>query len=366
MVYLLYGDDDFTLRQHVAEIKAALGDPEMLALNTAALDGKTVSFAEVQANCETVPFLAPARLVVLDGLFQRFAPRRGRGAVAAAPASDNDNDGDDHTDDEATDEGAPAGKDALDRGGWSALPRVFSNLPETTTVLMVEAKPPAKNNPLFRLVEKLVEVRVFNKLKGPALQRWVQERVEKTGGRITPGAVRLLVDLVGDDLWAMASELEKLATYALNRQITELDVQTLTVGAKEASVFALVDAITARNLRDAARLLHQLLEDGAAPPYLLFMIARQFRLLLQTRDLKAQGMDNQEISRRIGVFSDFAMRKTLEQARNAQRPALVAAYHRLLEADLAIKTGRLEGDLALELLLVELCRRDETRSGARR
>ncbi|MCX6021570.1 MAG: DNA polymerase III subunit delta [Chloroflexi bacterium] len=363
MVYLLYGDDDYTLRRSVAETKAALGDPEMLALNTAMLDGRAVTFNELQSHCETIPFLAPARLIIVDGLFKRFAARRGRAAETAG-----DDDGDDAEDEPVAAAAAGGtGKEALDKGGWSGLSGVFSHLPPTSTVLLIEEGPPAKNNPLFRLLEKLVEVREFKKLRGPALQRWVQERVESTGVRITTGAVRLLVDLIGDDLWAMASELDKLSTYALGRQITEMDVQTLTVGAKEASVFSLVDAIMARNLTEASRLLHQLLDDGAAPPYLLFMIARQFRLVLQAKELLTAGERNFDIGKRIGVFSDFALRKTLDQARAAQRPALIAAYLRLLEADLALKTGRLEGDLAVELLLIDLCRRDDGggRGGAR-
>ncbi|MBI4497044.1 MAG: DNA polymerase III subunit delta [Chloroflexi bacterium] len=360
MVYIFHGADDFSLREAVAVLKATLGagDPSLLDLNTAVLDGRTLTFPELQAHCETVPFLAPARLVIVEGLLARLA-RRGRGREASAEGQTEEAAADPQEGEPPEGEGP---SEAVD-GAWAGLPDLLRRVPPTTTLVVLEGELKA-GTALVRSIVKLAQVREFRPLRGKALLDWIQERVARAGGSITPGAVRLLADLVGDNLWAMAAEIAKLCTYALDRTITEQEVQALTVGAREASIFTLVDAIMGRKLPEASRTLRQLLDDGAAPPYLLFMIARQVRALLLARDLldadrrvpAAQRLGEEEIGKRIGITHPFALRKALEQARSAARPLLLTAYHRLLEADLALKTGRMEGDLAVELLVVELCR----------
>jgi DNA polymerase III delta subunit len=86
------------------------------------------------------------------------------------------------------------------------------------------------------------------------------------------------------------------------------------------------------------------------------MLARQFRQVLLARDLLDRRVPEDELKRGLGYPSDFVLRKILQQARAYGQPQLEAAYFRLLEADQDSKTGRVDPALALELLLVDLCR----------
>jgi DNA polymerase-3 subunit delta len=102
----------------------------------------------------------------------------------------------------------------------------------------------------------------------------------------------------------------------------------------------------------------QLLKMGMAPPYLLFMLARQARMLVQAKELIKKGKSELEIQNRLGLTSEFAWRKTVEQANRHSFSRLKELYQQLLATDLSIKTGRYEPDLALNILVAELCQQD--------
>jgi DNA polymerase-3 subunit delta len=124
---------------------------------------------------------------------------------------------------------------------------------------------------------------------------------------------------------------------------------------QEANVFAMVDAILEFKAGVAEQLLEQLLQQGATPAYLLAMLSRQVRMIVRVKDLKSQGKSEAEIQNKLALASDFVLRKTSEQAGRYSLARLKEVYHKLLEADLAIKTGRLDPELALNILIAELC-----------
>jgi DNA polymerase-3 subunit delta len=219
-----------------------------------------------------------------------------------------------------------------------------------------------KDNPLYKELAGKAEVRTFPLLKDAKLRQWIRNRVDGEGGIISFQAVDLLTKLVGSNLWIMLSEIDKLVSFTAGRRIEEEDVKSLVSYAQEVSVFAMIDAILEFKAETAEQLLQQLLRRGAAPAYLLFMLDRQFRMIIRARELKNEGMPETEIQHKLGLFSEFALRKTLEQAGRYSLPRLKEVYHRLLETDLSIKTGRYDGELALNLLVAELCQRGKVHS----
>ena len=125
--------------------------------------------------------------------------------------------------------------------------------------------------------------------------------------------------------------------------------------AQQANIFAMVDAIFESRVRMAEQLLQQLLQRGATPVYIMIMISRQVRLMVRAKELKNQGKSKMVIQNQLGLAQEFALRKTLEQADRYSLERIKEVYHKLLEADLSIKTGRYEDELALNLLVAELC-----------
>jgi DNA polymerase-3 subunit delta len=327
MLYILYGLDDFSLYQAVKEIKAGLGDREMVATNTTSLEGQHLTLGELRNKCGAAPFLSSHRLVIVDGLLGRFEVKQSR------PRSGK-------------------GKSGGGLGEWEGLASYIEQMPETTVLVLVDGEVKGQN-PLLKKLSSLAEVKTFPLLRGRDLKAWIQKRVKGEGGSITPQALNLLAELIGGDLWAMEGEIQKLLLYSQERPIGEDDVRQLVSCVQEASIFALVDAVAEGRTELAQRILHRLYLDGMAPIYILVMITRQFRLIAQAGDLE-KGLSRLQIQDRLGLKSSYSLDKTLGQAKLYDFEGVKRAYDKLVETDLAIKTGKYSDKLALELLVTEL------------
>jgi len=327
MLYILYGQDDFSLNQAVEKIKADLGDWEMLATTTTNLEGQHLTLSELRNKCAAAPFLSSHRLVIVDGLLGRFEVKQSR------PRSGK-------------------GKSGDGLGEWEGLASYIGQMPETTVLVLVDEEVKG-HNPLLKKLSPLAEVRTFPLLRGRELKAWIQQRVREEGGDITPQAVNLLAELIGGDLWAMNGEIQKLIIYSQERPIGEDDVRQLVSYVQEANIFALVDAVAERRTELAQRILHRLYHDGVAPTHILVMITRQFRLIALAKDLP-RGLSRPQMQERLGLKKSYALDKTLGQAKLYDFEGVKRAYDKLLETDLAIKTGKYSDKLALELLVTEL------------
>jgi len=235
---------------------------------------------------------------------------------------------------------------------WEDLASYIEEMPETTVLVLVDEEVKG-SNPLLKRISPLAEVRTFPLLRGKDLKEWIRQRVKKEGGDITPQAVDLLAELIGGDLWAMDGEIQKLLLYSQARSISEDDVRQLVSHVQEANIFALVDAVAEGRTESAQRILHRLYDEGVAPIYILTMITRQFRLIALARDL-GKGLSRLQIQDKLGLKSNYSLDKTLNQAKLYDLEGVKRAYDKLLETDLAIKTGKYSDKLALELLVTEL------------
>ena len=137
----------------------------------------------------------------------------------------------------------------------------------------------------------------------------------------------------------------------------------------------MVDAVVEGRTIAAVRLLEQLRGEGSSSSQMLNMITRQYRHLILAKELTLARLSQAEIGQRLGINSEFALRKVLEQAGRYSLPKLEAAFERLLQTDAAIKRGIYDEDLALDILLDELAvcrsaavphRRHPDASGSRR
>jgi DNA polymerase-3 subunit delta len=327
MLYILYGQDSFSLNQAVDKIRADLGDRETVAANTTNLEGRRLTLGELSNKCHTAPFLCSHRLVIVEGLLGRFDAKQGKSR-------------------------SRKGKSGNGLGEWEGFDSCIQQMPETTVLMLVDEGLKG-NNPLLRQISSLAEVRAFPLLRGRDLKAWIRQRVKEEGGDIIPQAVDLLAELIGGDLWAMDGEIQKLLIHNQDRPISEDDVRQLASCVQEASIFALVDAVAEGRTEPAQRMLHRLYDEGVPPTYLLTMITRQFRLIAQAGGL-GKGLSRLQIQDRLGLKSSYALDKTLTQAKLYDFEGVKRAYGKLLETDLAIKTGQYGDKLALELLVTEL------------
>ncbi len=330
MRYILSGQDDFSLCQSLEAIKRGIGDQAMLAVNTTTLDGQQMTLDQLKTICDTSPFLAERRLVIIKGLLERFEHR---GKVSRQKKT------------------TPT---LNSQSEVKSLAVYISQIPDTTTLVLIDGRI-RSGNPLLKELSGKAEIRSFPLLRDARLRQWIQSQVVKEGGSMSPQAVDLLAKLVGSNLWIMSNEIDKLILFASGRRIEIEDVKMVTSYAQQTSAFALVDAILEFKARFAEQLLQQLLQGGASPAYLMAMLSHQLQMIVRAKELRNQRKSQPEIQHKLGLTSEFALRKTLEQAGMYSWERLKEVYHKLLEADLSIKTGKYADELALNILIAELC-----------
>ncbi len=179
MLYILFGADGFSLREELKKIEEGLGEGELLESNTTMFEGHQLRLGQLTDVCSAMPFLGSHRLVIVEGLLTRFEESAGE---------------------------------------WLALKDFIAGMSQTTVLVLIDGQL-KKDNPLLKELGPLAKVKEFRPLRGAALRQWIEGRVAKGGGTISPEALRLLAALVGENLWVLASEIEKLLLYASERRI---------------------------------------------------------------------------------------------------------------------------------------------------
>ena len=327
LFYVFHGADEFSRSETLNSFKKRLGPPDMVDLNTTVLDKAGTSLAELRHACDTVPFLAEKRLVIVMNLLARLTPKEGRQLTESQKAYRR------------------------------ALCEYLPTLPETTRLVFVDEEDLPARHPVVKLAKEHERgyVKRFDPPTDDTLPAWIRKRVHKTGGEIEQEAAYHLGAVVGRNLRLLDQEITKLATYTnRERPITLQDVELLVPYAKEALIWDLVDAVGRREQRIATETLHTLLDADQHPLYLLTMIVRQFRLLIQVKDLESRGATQQEIIQTLHLHP-FPAGKLHGQAANFTLDHLKDVYRHLLDTDVAIKTGQIDAALALDLLVAGLC-----------
>jgi DNA polymerase III subunit delta len=324
-ILILHGTDELAISAHIEKLCAGLGDPSTAGMNIARFDGRLgLDFEALNTAVNAAPFLASHRVMVL------FHP------VSAFPLPE-------------------ARRKLFD---------LLEKAPPTTTIVLVEheeLKRDFKGNHkndhwLLKWVDNAgprAAVHVYNMPKRWEMPHWIEAEAKKLGGRIDPDAAARLSEMVGQDTRIAAQELAKLLTYVnFERPLRLLDVENVSFFSAQGSVFELVDALGQNDGKKAQRVLHQLLEDADAAE-LWGMVIRQFRLLLQAREMLDDHLTLPEVQKALGLH-EFVAQKVCGQAAHFSMPALESIYHKLLEIDEGAKTSQVPLDLALDTLIVEL------------
>jgi DNA polymerase-3 subunit delta len=315
MIYLLYGPDEFARSEALAALKASI-PPDLADLNMAGLEGRRLKLDALIAACEAFPFIAERRLVIVYDLLKH----------------------------------QKAGKER------DELRAYLERVPATCDLVFVESEDFDKRSAVFTYLKKTADVREFQPRQGAELLRWVAERASQRGVAIESAAAQRLVSFAGNEGRALINELEKLASYVgRGGRVTTRHVDLLVQDGQEQNLFAFIDELSGRRRGAALQSLRHLIDDGQAATYILFMIARQVRILLGVKELAAQRLRSDEIASRLGQ-KPFVVRKALDQARGFSDDELARLHDRVLELDHASKTGRMDAATGLELLVVELCR----------
>jgi DNA polymerase-3 subunit delta len=319
-LYFFLGNDEFAITRKLKEFESDFSDRASADMNTARLDARALNENDLNTAVNAMPFLAKRRLVLL-----------------ANPSAKYNN--------------QAARKKFLE---------FIEKAPDTARLVLYELVEPrdVEKHWLVKWAEKnqkLIQTRAFMLPRLKDMTGWIVNETKGQGGQIEPRAAELLKDMVGVDTRQAGMEIAKLLAYVnWARPIKAEDVEAVCIVSSQQSVFDFVDALSNGNGKAAQHLLHRLLETE--DPFTLWgMVVRQFRLLIQAREILDGRGSKEDVARALGVHP-FVAEKTTGQAAHFSIEALEAIYRRLLQIDEGVKTSQVTLDLALDTLVAEVAR----------
>lgn len=307
--YLLYGEERYLRRQYREKLKQALCSDDD-NMNAHFFEGRDVPLGEVIDLAETLPFFAERRVIFI------------------------------------TDSG-------LFKSGGEKLAEYLSAPCESTVFVFTESEVD-KRSRLYKAVQSKGYAAEFTVQDEKTLKRWVAGILAREGKKITESTVQLFLSKTGADMENIQMELEKLICYCISREVvTQEDVEAICTVRVSSRIFDMINAISAGQRTQALELYYDLLALKEPPMRILFLLARQCNLLLQMKELRSKGYDNRAIASITGT-APFVVGKTLNQASRFKSDVLRRAVEKCVEAEEAVKTGRMNDIMSVEILLLSV------------
>ncbi len=307
-VYLLYGEEAYLKKQYRDRLRNAIISPDD-TMNYAYYEGKGINIKEVIDLSETLPFFSERRLIVLEntGFLKNASPE---------------------------------------------LADYLKEMPESTAMIFVESEVD-KRGKLYKAIQKQGRAVELGKQDESALLRWIAGSIKREGKQVSESTIRFFLTKVGTDMENIQKELEKLFCYTLDESvITREDVDMICTQQISNQIFEMVNAVAERQQKKALDFYYDLLALKEPPMRILFLLARQFKLLLEVKSLDKQGYAKKEIASKTGLLP-FVVGKYQEQARVFSRKQLRMILEECVEIEESVKTGRLNDILGVELFIVK-------------
>ncbi len=344
-VYFFFGEEKYLQEELIKHIgQAYLGFDYDFGFEK--LDGQLLDFEEIFERLDEDGLFSKRRLLVIDEVPFLNVSRKADGTDAKGS-------------DDSTVVKEKEAAELLDK-----YLTVHNKGREPSSILVLLATRVDRRKKIFKVIDRKAVVVECSPLKGEALADWIRKRAERLGKKIERTAVERLLMAGDHNLHYLSTELEKYSAYIGDKEnfISSEVVDLLFSGDLMADVFKLADALAERNLFKADNLLQLLLSRREKPLLIFFMLVRHYRLLLNARCFMDEGLPPAQFASTLAV-QPFVARKLREQAALYDRGTLEEALIILQKTDLQIKTGRLEPEHALSLLLSRIdCLQTSTKS----
>ena len=310
MIILLYGEDSFRLRQKLIEVIEEYRAKHKTGLNLARFRENNLDFDKIKEKMESISMFNEKKLIVLENILKNKI----------------------------------FSEDFL---------KYFkkNKLKENDNVVLVIYNEGKLSRP--SLIKEMNMSEEFKLLSNNELINWLKEEMKRNKIEINQEALIKLIAYVGNNLWQLNTEVEKLASYKAGERINEQDIDLLIKAKIDTDIFKTLEALAKKDKKTAFRLLHEHLKQGENEIYLFSMFVYQIRILLKLKDLVEKGTPYYNLAAKSKLHP-FVVKKSSEQLKSFSLNQLKNIYQYLLKIELGLKKGRLDGPAALDLLVAEI------------
>lgn len=306
--YLLYGEEAYLKKQYKDKLTKAML-PEGDTVNYAYYEGKGTNPAELIDLAETMPFFADRRLIVVEnsGFFKNATPE---------------------------------------------LADYIKNMPETACFLFVESEVD-KRGKMYKSVKDKGRAVEMGRQDEKTLLYWLAGMVKKEGKQIKESTARYLVAKTGTDMENLEKEMEKLFSYTLGQtEITVQDVDEICTTQITNKIFDMVEAVATKQQKRALHYYYDLLALKEPPMRILYLLSRQFKLLMEVKDLSGRCYEKSQIAKTAGLHP-FVAGKYIKQCHSFSKEELRSIMEDAANMEEMVKTGRLNDRMSVELFIVK-------------
>lgn len=311
-IYLIFGEEYYLKNIYEKKIIDSIVPKSVKMMNFDILEGKTVEVSRIKEICDTLPFMNEHRAVLIRNS-QLFVEGR--------------------------------------KAETEKITEYIKEIPKTTILLFFEEKVD-KRLKLFKEVKKFGDIFEFNNLNEKELCQWILKKFYENNKKISDATAIYLIRNIGDSMELLSNEINKLISYKEFEEITKQDIDEICTKSIESKIFDLVGAIGNKNIEKAMNVYKGLIFNKVSPFMILSMIARQFRIILQVKYLNKQGKSINNIAKELGL-RDFVVKEALLQSNNFTNKVLLEAINECLEIDNKSKTGFIQDELGVEMLIVK-------------
>lgn len=310
-VYLLYGEENYLKNSFMKKLKEAIISPDD-SMNYSYFHGKDINFNEVIDIAETMPFFAEKRLIIIE-------------------------------------------ESQIFKSANEEMANYISQIPKATYFIFVENEVD-KRGRMYKRMQSIGYPCEMKRLSPKELEKWILSKISADKKKITYDTMGLFLSKTGNDMNNINNELEKLLSYAYDKDIiSSEDVENICVVEVEGKIFEMIDAMGMKDTKKLFSLYNDLLAVKEPHMKMMYLVARQFNIMLGITELYESGYSNKSISEKIKM-QPFIVNKTVKQLKNFKKDVIINAISDLVNMEELIKTGRLTDKIALEMFLTKYCR----------
>ena len=326
--YLFYGKEYYLIENAIKEIKSSLNDG-MIDFNLDIIDGREIALDQLISSIETLPFMDDRKIVILKD----FELLKGK----KKNFSDEDE---------------------------KYFTEYIDNIPQTTTLVFIVYGDIDKRKSLVKKISKNGIVFNCDKLSDMDLFKWVKKKFDNKNVLIDNAQIMYFIESTGYKdknneytLSDIDNEIRKISSFAgSDTKVTNEIIDRLSQKKIENDIFKLIDYIGDKNSQNAIKILNDMINEGESVLGIFAMINRQFKIVLQVKELLNKGLNNKAISDKLKL-SLFIVNKSIKISRNFTESMIIDMLNYILESDYKIKKGLMRDTLAIEMLVSKYCQR---------